>query len=90
MKKMYTKRHFENIAKLIKNSKSTTILEFFAELINEFKKDNPKFKMARFLKASGLEKAMVQLKDYDVIRTVAPESILKYNRINSMCKVGHG
>ena len=53
---MYTKPHFENMAKLIKkkNSVATNKEEFFAEIIKTFQADNSKFKLEKFLKASNL------------------------------------
>jgi len=51
---MFSKQHFEKIAKLIKNSKSESKQGFISELVNLFALDNAKFKPYKFYKASGL------------------------------------
>ena len=53
-KKMFTKQHFEKIAKLLKNSESKTKQDFILDLVKLFACDNSKFDQSRFLKASGL------------------------------------
>jgi hypothetical protein len=51
---MFSKQHFEKIAKLIKTSESETKQGFISELVNLFALDNSKFKPEKFFKASGL------------------------------------
>ena len=51
---MFTKQHFEKIAKLLKNSESETKQDFILDLVKLFACDNSKFDQSRFLKASGL------------------------------------
>ena len=51
---MFSKQHFEKIAKLIKNSESETKQDFILDLAKLFAQDNQKFKPDRFFKASGL------------------------------------
>jgi hypothetical protein len=51
---MFSKQHFEKIAKLVKNSESETKQDFILDLVKLFACDNSKFDQSRFLKASGL------------------------------------
>jgi hypothetical protein len=55
---MYTKKHFIEIAKMLKNLKESGKIEIFeaqkAYFLNEFKASNPRFDVSRFLKACGV------------------------------------
>jgi hypothetical protein len=51
---MFSKQHFEKMARLIKNSESQTKQEFISEIVKMFSCDNSKFNSAKFFKASGL------------------------------------
>ncbi len=52
-----TKKHFEAMAKDIKNANQTRDTKYFAALvvIHTAMQDNPRFDQGRFLKACGLE-----------------------------------
>lgn len=54
-KKMFTKQHFEKIAKLAINSPAQTKTEFLKEMASMFKADNQKFKTEKFFLKSGLK-----------------------------------
>jgi hypothetical protein len=54
VKKLFSKQHFEKIAKLIRTSESETKQDFILDLVKLFACDNSKFNQSRFLKASGL------------------------------------
>jgi hypothetical protein len=51
---MFQHRHYEKIAELIKTSEASTKNEFVLELVKLFSRDNAKFSISRFLKASGI------------------------------------
>ncbi len=51
---MFSKQHFEKIAKLIKTSESETKEGFISELVKLFALDNAKFKPEKFFEASGI------------------------------------
>lgn len=52
--KMFTKQHFEALAKLIKNSDAKSKYKIAQDLTKLFSEDNPRFESKRFLKACGL------------------------------------
>lgn len=52
---MFTKQHFEKIAKLAINSPAQTKTEFLKEMASMFKADNQKFKTEKFFLKSGLK-----------------------------------
>ena len=52
--KMFTKQHFETLAKLIKTSDAKTKFELAQDLAKLFSEDNEKFSSAKFFKACGL------------------------------------
>ncbi len=51
---MFTKQHFEKIAKLAVNSEAETKTEFLKEMASMFKADNQKFNTEKFFLKSGL------------------------------------
>lgn len=51
---MFTKRHFEALAKLIKESDAITKYELAQDMAKLFQKDNERFQVGRFFKACGL------------------------------------
>ena len=51
---MFTKRHFEAIATLIKNSDSQTKYEIAQDLAKLFQNDNDRFNGSKFFKACGI------------------------------------
>jgi hypothetical protein len=51
---MFTKKHFEAIAKLIKESNAETKYGVAQDLAELFSEDNPRFDGARFFKACGI------------------------------------
>ena len=51
---MYTKQHFEDLAKFLRSTQATTKTEMIKALTDHFKADNPKFKTEKFLKAVGV------------------------------------
>jgi hypothetical protein len=54
MEKMFTKQHFEKIAKLAINSPAQTKQDFIKEMAEMFKADNQKFNTEKFFAKSGL------------------------------------
>jgi hypothetical protein len=50
---MYTKQHFEDLAKFLRTTKANSKEDLTKALIEHFALDNPKFKKAKFLKAVG-------------------------------------
>jgi hypothetical protein len=54
--KVFTKQHFEKIAKLAINSEAETKTEFLKEMASMFKADNQKFNTQKFFAKSGLIK----------------------------------
>jgi hypothetical protein len=53
--KMFSKQHFEKIAKLALNSQTKTKEEFLYELAEMFKADNSNFKPEKFFLKSGMK-----------------------------------
>ena len=53
---MFTKQHFEKIAKLAINSPAQTKQDFIKEMAEMFKADNQKFNTEKFFLRSGLIK----------------------------------
>jgi hypothetical protein len=51
---MYTKRHFEDLARLLKCTQANNKAELIKALTEHFKEDNPRFKTEKFLKAVGV------------------------------------
>ncbi len=51
---MFSQKHYIEIAKLIRETKTTTKDEFFKELIKLFKREYERFSLQKFLKASEL------------------------------------
>jgi hypothetical protein len=51
---MFTKQHFEAIAKLSKASNANTKYEFVQDLAKLFQEDNDRFNVSKFYKACGL------------------------------------
>ena len=51
---MFTKQHFEALAKLIKTSDAKTKFELAQDMAKLFSADNEKFNVQKFFKASGL------------------------------------
>lgn len=54
---MFTKRHFEAIAKLIKQSDADSKTVIAQDMAKLFKEDNPRFNTDRFYKACGIGSA---------------------------------
>jgi hypothetical protein len=52
--KMFSKRHYEKIAQLIKNSDAKTKYELAQDLAKLFQADNPRFSFKRFAQAVGI------------------------------------
>jgi hypothetical protein len=53
---VFTKQHFEKIAKLAVNSEAETKIQFLKEMASMFKADNQKFNTEKFFLKSGLDK----------------------------------
>ena len=56
---MFTRKHFQTIARTIKDNKNhkrvkNAVHNIALELANEFEKDNPRFDREKFIKACGL------------------------------------
>lgn len=51
---MFTKQHFQALAKLIKESDATTKQQLALDMAKLFSEDNPRFDSKKFFKASGL------------------------------------
>lgn len=51
---MFTKQHFEALAKLSRESTASTNSEFIQDMAKLFSEDNEKFNLQKFFKASGL------------------------------------
>jgi hypothetical protein len=51
---MFSKQHYEILAKLIKESDAQTKYELAQDLAKLFSEDNPRFNTTRFFKAVGL------------------------------------
>jgi hypothetical protein len=55
---MYTRKHFQKIALMLKDLKESGKIEIFeaqkAYFLSEFKASNPRFQEARFLEACGV------------------------------------
>ena len=51
---MFTKRHFEVLAKLIKESDAKTKFELAHDLAKLFQEDNDRFNVSKFYKACGI------------------------------------
>jgi hypothetical protein len=71
---VFTKQHFEKIAKLAVNSEAETKIQFLKEMASMFKADNQKFNTEKFFLKSGLikeNKTIVQKsKEIRIKRTV--------------------
>jgi hypothetical protein len=63
MKNMFSKQHYEKIAKLASNSAATTKEEFIKEMAEMFKADNSKFKPQKFFSKSGIKTVNVVCRD---------------------------
>jgi len=50
---MYTKQHFEDLARYFKTTKAITKEDIIKELMQHFSIDNEKFNKVKFLKACG-------------------------------------
>ena len=51
---MFTKQHFQALAKLLKETDATTKQQLALDLAKLFSEDNPRFDRKKFFKASGL------------------------------------
>jgi hypothetical protein len=51
---MFTKQHFEALAKLIKTSDAKTKFEIAQDMAKLFSEDNERFNVQKFFKACGL------------------------------------
>lgn len=55
---MYTKRHYEDIAKLVKNTCIAEKKLLVETLAKHFLTDNPKFKTEKFLRACDIKETV--------------------------------
>jgi hypothetical protein len=51
---MFTKRHFEALAELIKNTKANSKNELAQDMAKLFSEDNDRFNVSKFYKACGI------------------------------------